>query len=324
MAYTNIRRLARRLYKKGYAAPISAAIYYAKRGQRARMGQFSRNRSYGKQTRSGNGVTNQYDAKTVYRRRRMPYRRRKRWGRFVKKVMAVTEKEIGTRSVIANNTLQIGGVSTLQAVGVISLYGWRGTTSTSAVGTADVRGITQNDTDINAVNEKWKFTSAVLDCTFNNTGAADLEVDVYEVIKTGRTTTTAGDLVSEYGNALANTITPPGTMTTPTISIRGWTPFNCSIASSKGLKIIKKRKYFLKQDETFTYQVRDPRTYWVTGSDLEVGSEYARRGMTKMLLIISKPVVGSGADVHELVAGCTRSYHYKVMENNEHMDGLLP
>lgn len=237
--------------------------------------------------------------------------------------MAVTEKEIGTRSVITNNTLQIGGISTSQAIGVISLYGWRGNTGVGSVGTADVRGITQNDTDANAVNEKWKFTSGVLDCTFNNTGAMDLEVDIYEVIYTGRVVLNAGDLVTEYVNALANTATPPGTMSAPQVNDRGWTPFNCSLASAKGLKVLKKRKYFLKQDETFTYQVRDPKTHWVTGTDIEVGLEYAKKGITRMLLVISKPVVGSGGDLHELQAGCTRSYHYKIMESNEHMDGRI-
>lgn len=279
--------------------------------------------------RSGVGVTTQKDVRTTYRRKRMPRRKRKRWVKFVKKVHAATDSAIATRSVIFNNTLQIGGTDANQTTGVISLYGWRGSVATDAVGTADVRTITQRDGDVDEQSEKWRFTSGVLDCTASNIGGAPLEVDVYEVIKTGKGRTTNGNLNLEYTSALTQTSVPPagagGSLSSPTILTRGWTPFNCSLASAKGLKVIKKTKYFLPEGETFTYQIRDPKNHWVGGEDINdaSGNEFARNGMTRMLFIIAKSVVGTTAETFELLVGCTRSYHYKIYNGNKHYEGNL-
>lgn len=326
MFYSGLRRAGRRAAR--YAPYIKAGFRAYRAVQKYRKSGNSRTLT--KNTvRSGNGVTSQRDVRQVYRRRRMPRRKRKRWVNFVKKVHAATDASVATRSVLFNNTLQIGGTAAAQTVGTISLYGWRGTVATDAVGTADVRTMTQRDADIDATNEKWRFTSGVLDCTASNIGGAPLEVDVYEVIKTGRSRVTNGNLNLEYTAMLAATDPQPsgagGAYTNPTIFTRGWTPFNCSLASVKGIKIIKKTKYFLPEGETFTYQIRDPKNHWVGGEDINdaSGNEFCKEGMTRMLFIVAKSVVGSLSDTFELVVGCTRSYHYKVYQSNKHYDGTL-
>lgn len=298
----------------------------------SRFGQWARNRIGGGSSRnavrSGNGVTNQYDAKTVYRRRRMPRRRRRRWVKFVKKVHAAQDSQIATRSVFLNNQLQIGGSgSTTQGVGCVYLYGWRGTNAVDNVGSADVQDIRVRDGNTDNPNEKFKFVSGVLDITANNIGATDLEVDVYEVIYTGNNILNATGLAAEYTIALANTDTIPsgsgGGMTAPGIVDRGWTPFNASLASQKGFKVLKKRKYFLKQDETFTYQVRDPKNRWFTSQENTNPGQFAKKGVTRMLFFIVKPVTGAAGDVYELLCGCTRSYHYKIYQDNKHYDAKI-
>ena len=53
---------------------------------------------------SGIGVTTQRDSRFVYAKRRMPRYRRNRWKRFGRKVNAIAEKELGSRTVVRNFT----------------------------------------------------------------------------------------------------------------------------------------------------------------------------------------------------------------------------
>lgn len=278
--------------------------------------------------KSGTGVTTQYDAKTVYRRKRMPRKKKKQWRKFVKKVHAAQDSQIATRSVILNNQLQIGGVgNTTQTYGSISLYGWRGTNALDNVGSSDIQDIRLKDANTDGAAERYKFITGVLDITANNIGGTDLEVDVYEIGYTGRGVLNNASLQAEYIQALANTPTQPGgsggAMTAPTITSRGWTPFNCSLASIKGFKIYKKKKYLLAQGNTFTYQVRDPKAHWVDGNDIQVPGEFAKKGLTKLLFFIIKPVTGAVGDTYEMVVGATRSYHYKIYQDNTHYEGQI-
>ena len=57
-----------------------------------------------KRTTSGIGVTIQHDARLVYRKRRMPYGRRKRWRSFANRVHAISEKELGSQQVVFNKS----------------------------------------------------------------------------------------------------------------------------------------------------------------------------------------------------------------------------
>lgn len=258
----------------------------------------------------------------------MPRRKKKQWRKFVKKVHAAQDSQIATRSVILNNQLQIGGSgNTTQTAGTIYLYGWRGANAFDNVGSSDVRDITQRDVDMDGAGEKYKFVNGVLDITANNIGATDLEVDVYEIGYNGRNIINQNSLLAQYTQALTQSATQPagagGAMTAPTVFTRGWTPFNASIASAQGFKVYKKKKYLLGQGNTFTYQIRDPKAHWVTGTEIQTGGEYAKRGVTKMLFIIAKPVTGALGDTYEMVVGCTRSYHYKIYESNEHYEGVI-
>ena len=66
-------------------------------GTSARTAVATKNRS------SMTGVTNQYDVIQQYRRKRMPYGKRKRWSNLIRKVQAVNDKDDGTQVVIRNS-----------------------------------------------------------------------------------------------------------------------------------------------------------------------------------------------------------------------------
>lgn len=166
-----------------------------------------------------------------------------------------------------------------------------------------------------------------MDCTFTAENAS-LEVDVYEVIKVGSTVLTTTSLAAEYVVSLNETAVPPGgaggSLNAVTVNTRGWTPFDVPTASAKGLKIIKKTKYFIKNGDTFTYQIRDPRNKWLSGEEQIATAEFAKAGWTRMLFIVAKAVIGTPAPTAwNLLGGCTRSYKYKVFQSNKSYEGTI-
>ena len=106
-------------------------LYYAfrNRNRSARSARFALSRSRtntrtGNKMRSGVGVTTQHDARLIYRKKRMPRRLRKRWKRFKNKVLAVSEKDLGTQQVVINgSTGSSNAVSGNQCIFECSLYG---------------------------------------------------------------------------------------------------------------------------------------------------------------------------------------------------------
>jgi len=65
------------------------------------------------------------DIRMIYRKKRMPKKKRKRWANFVKKVGAVEERSLGTRTVLFNDLItQTSGATTGQNTLTLCLYGF--------------------------------------------------------------------------------------------------------------------------------------------------------------------------------------------------------
>jgi len=303
--------------------------------------------------RSGQGVTVQHDARTIYRSKRMPRRRRKIWKRFTNKVHAVAEKDMGSRTVVFNYadvfTNTTGGN---HGVAYMALYpGASDTGTTGKVWLNDLTNMsgyenTGNPTAAAGItidnNTKWVFKSAILDITFRNSSTlnvggvqtpaseAKLEVDVYEFISgkvwqdTGSTSQTA---VDAFGKGSSNTLNIGGAGTGIDISTRGATPWDIPMALGYyKIKILRKTKYFVNNGDTFTYQIRDPkRRVMMQESMQRIGGPNVPR-WTRHLLVIFKLVpgltVGSAPATYteSLTFGLTRKYFYKVEGANEDRD----
>ena len=80
---------------------------YSRPAKRQRMNRSFRGAGGGRRGSSGVGVTNQHDRAFVYRKKRMPRRRGKRWMKFSRKVHFVAEKDLGTRTIVMNGSRQI-------------------------------------------------------------------------------------------------------------------------------------------------------------------------------------------------------------------------
>lgn len=271
----------------------------------------------------GVGVTNQYDAKWIYRKKTMPRGKKRAWKRTVRKDMALTLKKLGTTSIVRNNTLSGTWAGSSQRIARVHLYGLSGNNiGTEEVGTNDLQDISIADPAINEQTEAAFFGSGVLDCTFHNTGNTKLEVDVYTVYNRGFTHG------SSYGVDLVSADIVTGTTGAPALdfngSTRGVTPFQLPYLSKMGKKIINKKKFFMSPGEVFTWQMRDPRNHYIKTQDISRTESYVKPGITKTVLFFIKNVAGT-SDVtdNSYAIGCTRTYSYKVLQNNKDYNNLI-
>ena len=303
-----------------------------------------------KQKHNGIGVTFQRDKSNVYRRRRMPYKKKKRWVRFVKKVNAVDERELGTRTVLYNKTINFANSTPQQqTLGYCALYSLQ---SPAGAGFEshmnDLKGISglENQGNPTAVvgervgpSTKLMFHSAVMDMTVRNnsfiTGQPEgsgntLELDVYEVIASKKWNDASGikgNLVQvlEKGDTETPVIGGTGNAIAP--QDRGATPWELPAAISRyGLKVLKKTKYFLQGGQTMTYQIRDASRHVTTVGYLEDSQGANKPGWTRHVFMVAKSVPGTllGTDANQitelLTLGVTRKYMYKVEGINESRD----
>lgn len=312
---------------------------------RARSRTTTRSRTQGNV--SGIGVTTQRDSRFVYAKKRMPRYRRNRWKRFGRKVNAVAEKELGSRTVVRNTTYSAtnptDGDHTLTHT---YLYPQRGTTLIAD----DLYQLSllENTTNPTAAagetispSTKFIFQSAVLDVTIKNASGVrgepatlinpsselKMEVDVYEIslnTSTEETGVTHANVLSLFLDNNTYTGAIGGTGTELSITQRGVTPFDMTYSLSRwGIRIWKKTKYLIPNGDVITYQMRDPRRHVTNFRDLGARDGFNRPGWTKCLMIVGKVVPGytvgtdTGEVAERLIIGSTRKYLYKIEGVNE-------
>lgn len=324
---------------------------------RMRLGIQSRNRFGGSRTgtmtrnrqSSGQGVTTQHDRRQVYRKRSMPRYKKRRWKKFVNKIHAVAERDYGSRTWLANNSItQTLTLADTQGVLTLALYSQQSSNpwlndlnSISAL--ENFQGNPTTAAGITVENStKVLFQSAILDVTIRNIstlitgvvpfldGRAKLELDVYEMSATKDFMVAAGS----YGSlgVLFNAIETDikilnNSGTSITIGARGATPFELPYVLGRfGLKVWKKTKFFIPNSDTITYQVRDPKRHVTTIGDLKNENGANRPKWTRFLLLIYKLVPGltigaiDGTYQPSIAVGATRKYFYKLEGANDDRD----
>lgn len=259
----------------------------------------------------------------------MPYRKRRSWRRFTRKVYAVSEKQRGTQSLAFNTVKQENVPEGFQRMYGIELYGYNG---------SGPSGPDAYDSDMNqialqtkpgdnipvtqAYNRKLHFRSAVLDITFRNLGSTQVELDIYEyVVKKDIKFARMIDMILD-----AQTDTQSVTPVTSTLSHDdvGVTPFQIT-AALRYITILKKTKVFLAvTDGVATYQIRKPANRWWTTSTLnEDSTTFAKKGWTCGILCVQKGVPGFTtpnpirAQASNVVMSITRTYTMKTIDNQE-------
>lgn len=297
---------------------------------------------------SGIGVTAQHDISNVYRKRRMSGYRRRRWRNFVGKVNAVAERDLGTRTVVFNESVECANNQAGKHVCLsVALYGQQSTLAyMNDLNTlAAVENFEANPTTAAGISveksTKYFFHSAVLDLTVRNTSFASdtaalegkMEVDVYEIsLRKDAIIGNAGQshLSNVLNNAFTDTKNTGGAGTGISIESRGVTPFDCPYGLSRyGIKVWSKKKYFLESGSTFTYQVRDPRRHVCDQNDMNDRQGFNRPGWTRIVFFIGKLIPGyalgttAGTHTEEITVGVTRKYMYKMEGANDDRDRYI-
>nr|WAE43018.1 MAG: capsid protein [Cressdnaviricota sp.] len=302
--------------------------------------------------RSGRGTTTQHDRQSVYSKRSMPRGKKRQWRKFVSKVNAAAEKDLGTRTVVFNKSQAYGNTaSTNQGYAYLALYSANGTGDSFMADLYNISNLENTGNPTAAAGTtvdkttKFLFKSGILDITVRNTSSinlagvqtaapeAKLEVDVYEITSPVEWDDTLG-VKSDVSAALfvgdTQTLNIGGAGTAIKPDLRGVTPWDMPAALSHyRLRIQKKTKYFLQNGETFTYQMRDPKRRKTDRSKMVNALGGNRPGWTKHLYFVFKLVpglsIGTAVNTYteQLTIGMTRKYFYKIMGVTEDRDQYL-
>lgn len=322
---------------------LRARNYAASRMSNGRSLRVNRSRGMSRGY-TGQGVTSQHDVSQIYKKKYMRKGKKRRWRKFVRRVHAVAEKDMGSRTVVFNTqvTLQTTQGND-QLCGTFALY----SQSSNQAHLNDLANISggENLGDPSAASgitldktTRIYFQSGVLDLTVRNTSfqndatsvGAKMEVDVYEMYMSKPamiSNTGYGSLSDIFQQAAADTKVLNNTGVACAVTRRGVTPFDITYALSRfGIKIVNKRKYFLESGGTFTYQSRDPRRHVVDIDDIKDQSGFNRPKLTRIVYMIARVVpgytvgVGGGTFTEQLSVGVTRKYLYKFEGANEDRD----
>jgi len=311
---------------------------------------------YKRRTKSGLGTlggTNA-DSRLVYRKKRMPTRKKRRWKSFVKKINAVAERELGTRTVLFNDQLLLTSTAAGKQLCLsLALYSCNNSDA-NKTWLKDLDQIvklenTANSTALNGETvddtTKFMFHSGIMDITLRNVSgyhetlngpiildaAAQMEVDVYEIYvrKAVKTNSIDNKDLSQLFNS-NDSKEIGGTGTGIEIQDRGATPWEVPHNFGLyGVKIYKKTKYFIPSGQTITHQSRDPKRHVASKKTITENDGFNMPGWTKHLFIIGKLVpgltIGSGANEYaqRLALGLTRKYMYKVEGMNDSRERLI-
>jgi len=312
------------------------------RGSRAVYGAYNRYNSgssskASKYSRGYNGVTTQHDTANVYRKKRMPYGKKRKWRGFIKKVEAVGKRSLAGFTKVFNTSQETPAIAA-PSQGVICCHLYGGDGLPTEIGANDVKNINSMVAGGSLVNgytitngTKYMFYSAIMDITFSNfrrpggenpnPATRTLEVDMYDIIYSRGTGEDVQSLINAFTNGFNDTSQIQSGVDVPSIQDRGVTPFDIPAAIRFGrIKILSKKKYFLAEAQAATYQIRDPRNWTITPRNYN--SEDFRTDHTRSILFIAKPV-DPACDSQSLHLGVTRTYKWSIQNTRVSAYGAL-
>lgn len=322
-----------------YARPAAAAL-----GAGWRLGQKLRSALSGaskKRTETG-FVTNQYDVKTTYRKRRMPRYKKRRWLRFKKRVL-YAENSIGAKQcLVFRRVLAPTVASNSQSVTSCLLYG-NGQSTGVGVSNVDVGCMDMQDvwdawrnTAAGSENEspgKINFTSAVLDVEIGNLGGEgynnSLTIDVYHVRCKKMPNSVAGINIQGFAdlfNASLTSSTMPNMSSNNTIQLddaqAGITPF-CSPLFCQHVEILSVKKVLLSVGQNTHFQLRLSKDKVYSHSERIYNIPALERGVEGYMFIVQGVTSSSEFSVPcKYVVNATRTYHFRVNDAYSVYGGL--
>lgn len=236
-------------------ATRAMALKYQRRSQRTQSGV----------------LTNQYNAGTIYKRRRMPRQKRYQWRRMVQKVNAINDKEYARQmTLIPYNESNAPSNPNTQAHQGFGMYTCNGT---GFMG--DDLAIIFNRISNGGAISVWddyqvKFTSCVMDIFLQarstNTNTIRVEVNYFQV--TQDIPLIAGVSFRDlYAQGISSTpVQSSSTYLACSDTTPGIEPFDIS-KMTKYIKIYKKTEIILSPGQATSFQMRDAANHMIRGTD---------------------------------------------------------
>lgn len=235
-------------------------------------------------------MTSQKDSRLMYRKKRMPARRRKAWKRFKRKVTAVQISNTNIQVAVEQQVCILPAIVNQSSAQFHGMYGIAGNPGSTGFTGAGPPGQGQlNDIAkifaakyAGAKYRRLLFASACLDVHVKGTGSSSFILEVYEIEarKDYTALSSAYDTVEEiYYNGFAD-YGPLGTAPGATGSSLGTTPFHCK-AFCQAFKITKKYRVQGSAGETISFQMRDPRNHMIDGNMIANPQIMWKKGLLK-------------------------------------------
>lgn len=260
-------------------------------------GNYRKQKSYGGGT-SAAPVTSQHEYTTVYKKRRMPARKRKAWKTFVRKTQAVNLKEAPLRTFVyaENNNIYAG--NNLCGYFAVNLYGDSGPQRVLGGVAASGRGgmnqmntLLSNVYGANAGARRIRMESACMELTLKNvntTAVAIVEMYYFKARKMLESDSVTSMSVESYYEDGFLTSEQGYNLTGIGATTHGTTPFNSPLFT-RHFKITKKVRVQLGGGEVASFQIRDPRNHLIQTSDVFRYAANPRRFQGIFLQIYGQP-----------------------------------
>lgn len=290
--------------------------------------------STGTQTRTkksidAGGITAQYDRKNLYRKKRMPRRKKKAWKKFKSKVTAVEISNRGLTSRVFNSEMSVLVQPASQDYIAVHLYGVAGTAGANELGENDLATVFEYDDNLrrtgttapnimthgnaSQLTDSIRMQSAILDITMINPSDKLLIVDCYHLWYSQESVYANLTSVLSGGVATTQQVTAAGANvgSAPNLTLFGTSLFDLSRALSLGcIKVMGVKQYLLGAKQVVTDQIRDSKNYTINPYYLRNVGVFAKPKYTETLLFVARNPDEETSASLQIFA--TRHYRYSI------------
>lgn len=306
----------RRVRRSRYSSLIGSAAKLAYRGYRS----FTRGKS-------GNSsqplaVTNQYDAKTLYRRKRFSRRKFKRRRASYKAFRRNYISTLGCNQFVKTGTQDVASILNQQVVTSFWFLGLGAADPHKDLLTLSTSIATAGTAANWRKNETIYVKRAVCDVTlYNQTTGVTADIDVY-TIRIRKSGILGNSLDNAFTTALTSQQKPDGSGATAlTTTTYGTTPFQAP-QWCEYFTVLSKKKFLISTDQTVHFQIKQG----FRAINLEQTSEYSYlRGMIGVMIIFNGVYKSSVAGFPAVTLGVTyqRTYNVKyISEGDDRVNSL--
>lgn len=298
------------------------------------------------------GVTTQKDDRLAYKKRSMPYKKKKAWKKFSKRVAAVSLQNRGLNVLKVNSDIPAAITNTAygQVAKAFHLYSCNGTAGViyADQGLNDLLYLT-GDPNLRAHSwikqvggvpnptlpsdtggyQKIRMQSAVLDVYIRNSGTVPLVVQIYHVwykkqsSKCSSFTNASAQFTYQDIPLQSATTTSVANLNSLVLGNRSVTPFDMpELIGYMGITIKSMREVYLPAGNLHTVQIRDPKNHLIDLNQVVNfnGGNYANDKLTESIIVVSKNLNSTDGSI---TMYSDRTYRYTCEGITEDHTGLI-